>query len=133
MHAIVDPAADVLWGSVGTIITAEGTEEIYPRSEEEWLVVEYACITLMESGNLLMIGERAVDQGDWMLMSQAMVDAGKTALDAARSRDPERIFAIGGDVYASCTACHEQYWVEEEEHEMPAGPATASTSASPAP
>ena len=30
MIAIVDPAADVLWDAVGTIITIEGVDEWYP-------------------------------------------------------------------------------------------------------
>jgi hypothetical protein len=112
MRSVVDPAADVLWGSVGSIVTAEGTEDFFPRSEEEWIVVENACVVLMESGNLLMIGDRARDRGDWMTHAQGLVDAGRLALDAARSRNPDQIFAIGGEVYASCDSCHQKYWVE---------------------
>jgi len=112
MHAIVDPAADVLWGSVGSIVTAEATEDFFPRTEEEWIAVENAAFVLMESGNLLMIGDRAQDTGEWMTMSRGLVDAGKLALDAARSRNPDQIFMIGGEVYAACDGCHQRYWVE---------------------
>jgi hypothetical protein len=112
MHAVVDPSADVLWGSVGSVVTTDGVEDFYPRTEEEWIKIENAATVLMESGNLLMIGERARDQDRWMALSQGLVDAGKLALTAAQSRNPDEIFRIGGDVFASCDGCHQLYWVE---------------------
>ena len=62
MIAMVDPAADILWDAVGTIITIEGVDEWYPETDEEWAEVQSAAIVLMESGNLLMMGDRARDQ-----------------------------------------------------------------------
>ncbi len=113
MKGIVDPAADVLWASVGTIITEESVEEIYPRDDAEWAVVRNATITLMESGNLLMVGDRAQSTGPWMEMAKALIDAGEIAKKAAESKDPEEIFAIGGVVYAACNNCHGTYWVDD--------------------
>lgn len=112
MHAVVDPSADVLWASVGSTVTTEGVEDFYPRTEEEWTKIENAATVLMESGNLLMIGERAQDQAEWMTRSQDLVDAGKLALTAAQSRNPDEIFRVGGDVYAACDTCHQRYWKE---------------------
>ena len=112
MHSIVDPAADVLWGSVGSIVTVEGVDDFFPRTEEEWIVVENAAFVLMESGNLLMIGDRVRDNGEWMTMSQGLIDAGKLALTAAQSRNPDEIFRVGGEIYAACDGCHQRYWVE---------------------
>jgi hypothetical protein len=112
MHAVVDPAADVLWASVGSVVTTEGVEDFYPRTEDEWIRIENAATVLMESGNLLMIGERAHDQDRWMTLSQGLVDAGKLALTAAQSRNPDEIFRVGGDVFAACDGCHQLYWVE---------------------
>lgn len=112
MRGILDPAADVLWASVGTILTEESIEEIYPRNDEEWALVEYAGLTIMETGNLLMIGERAKDHEKWMESCQALVEVGKTVVDAALTQDPEEIFQIGGTVYDVCTSCHQTYWVD---------------------
>ncbi len=112
MHAVVDPSADVLWASVGSVSTLEGVEDFFPRTEDEWIRIENAATVLMESGNLLMIGERAQDQAEWMTRSQGLVDAGKLALTAAQSRNPDEIFRTGGEVYAACDACHQRYWVE---------------------
>src|SRR5712691_3351567 len=36
MDSMVDPNADYLWESVATIVTAAGTEERAPRTDEEW-------------------------------------------------------------------------------------------------
>ena len=31
MEMVIDPAADIVWESVGTIVPLDGTEEIFPR------------------------------------------------------------------------------------------------------
>ena len=110
MQATIDPAADVLFEAVGTIVSASGVEEIAPKNEEEWATVRYNALTLAESGNLLMIGDRARDQGDWIKMSQALVDVGVVALKAAEAKNPEALFEAGGEVYAVCQQCHSRYW-----------------------
>ena len=51
MAAVIDPAADVVWESVGTIDTVEGTQEIRPRSDEEWARVAQAAWVVTESAN----------------------------------------------------------------------------------
>jgi hypothetical protein len=111
MHGVVDPAADVLWASVGSVVTAEGVEDFFPRTEDEWIRIENAALVLMESGNLLMIGDRAPDREQWMIQAQGLIDAGQLALNAARSRNPDEIFRIGGEVYAACDGCHQRYWI----------------------
>ena len=113
MVSIVDPAADVFWDSVGTIISEEGVDEWYPKTDEEWAAVENSAIVLMESGNLLMIGNRARDQQAWMQMSRQMIDAGAVALAAAQSKDPDAVFAVGETVYFACDRCHGLYWIDD--------------------
>lgn len=113
MISIVDPAADVLWDSVGTVISEEGVDEWYPKTDEEWAAVQNSAIVLMESGNLLMIGERARDQGAWIELSQQMTDAAAEALAAAESRDPDAVFAVGETVYFACDRCHSLYWIDD--------------------
>ncbi len=113
MVSIVDPAADVLWDSVGTVISEEGVDEWYPKTDEEWATVENSAIVLMESGNLLMIGKRARDQTAWMQMSRQMIDAAAEALAAAESKDPDAVFAVGETVYFACDRCHGLYWIDD--------------------
>jgi hypothetical protein len=110
MEATIHPAAEVLFDAVGTVISASGVEEIAPKNDEEWATVRHNALTLAESGNLLMIGNRARDQGDWIKMSQALVDVGMVALKAAEAKDPQALFEAGGEVYAVCQQCHVKYW-----------------------
>lgn len=115
MTHIVDPAADVVWDAVGTVITSEGEEHWEPETDEEWTFVLNGAITITEAANLLMIGERARDQEAWMRMAQGMAEAGLLAVEAAEAQDAEAIFEIGEDVYNSCERCHNLYWVGDED------------------
>jgi len=112
MAATILPAAEVLFDAVGTIISSSGVEEIAPKNDEEWATVRNNALTLAESGNLLMIGDRARDKGEWIKLSQALVDVGMVALRAAESKNPEALFEAGGKVYEVCQQCHERYWKE---------------------
>jgi hypothetical protein len=112
MAAVVDPAADVVWDSVGTIVTIEGTEHIRPQDDEEWGHVAQAAWVLTESANALMIGNRPKDTSDWMRFAQELADMSLKAARAAEARDAEALFTAGGDIYVACTNCHNQYNVD---------------------
>ena len=114
MHDVVYPNADVVWESVGTIISYEGTEEIYPRNDEEWEAVERSALTLTEAGNLLMIDGRSKDTGAWMERARALIDAASVALRAARNKDADAIFDSGEDIYYACEDCHVQYRYDDD-------------------
>jgi hypothetical protein len=114
MNAVVDPAADVIWGSVGTIVSAEGTVERSPQTDEEWTAVLNSAFVITESGNLMMMGSRAKDSGEWMRHSQALIDVGIRTVKAAEARDKDAIFTLGGDIYEVCANCHQTYAVTAE-------------------
>ena len=117
MVSTIDPAADVLFEAVGTIISANGVEEIAPKNDEEWAIVRDNALIVAEAGNLLMMKGRAQDQGDWIKMSQALVDVGVVALKAAEAKNPAALFEAGGEVYAVCTDCHSRYWKQGDGNE----------------
>jgi cytochrome c5 len=110
MQGVVDPAADVVWGAVGTIVTEQGVQEIFPRNDEQWGVVRTNAMILAESGNLLMVEGRARDRAEWITMSRALAQAGAVAVKAAEARDADAILAVGEQVYDACNACHRKYW-----------------------
>jgi hypothetical protein len=60
MDSEVDPAADFIWDSVGTVITAAGTENRQPRTDEQWSELRRKAIILVEAANLLLIPGRHV-------------------------------------------------------------------------
>ena len=109
MQAVVDPNADAIWDSVKSIDTKEGSQEIRPKTDEEWTAVRNAAITVAESGNLLMLVPRAKNGDDWMRLAQQMVNTGEEAIRAAEAKNADRLFTVGGDIYESCSNCHRQY------------------------
>jgi hypothetical protein len=109
MEGVIEPAADVVWDSVGTIITSAGEENIRPKTDEEWEAVRNAALTLTESGNLLMMVPRAKDGDEWMRLCQAMIDTGMAAVRAAEAKNPDQMFDAGAEIYAVCTNCHSKY------------------------
>lgn len=115
MAHVIDPAADLVWDAVGTVLTEGSIDHWEPRTEEEWAVVRNGAVTLTEAGNLLMIGDRARDQDTWMRMTQGMMDSGQRMLEAVDARDTEAVFALGEDVYNACDSCHNLYWVGDSD------------------
>jgi hypothetical protein len=109
MAAIVDPAADIVWESVGTIDTIEGTEQIRPRNAEEWTAVANAAWVITEAANSLMLANRPKDTSEWMTFSQELSDVAVKAARAAESHDADALFTHGSDLYLACTACHAKY------------------------
>ena len=109
MAGIVTPAAYVVFDSVSTIVDAKGVQENQPRTDEEWARVGANAAALIESANMLLIGNRAVDQGDWVKMAKAMADAGQIALKAAEAKSPEGILEAGETINQSCDNCHQKY------------------------
>src|SRR4051812_24351017 len=66
MKGIVAPNATIVYNAVGVTITAQGTEERAPKSDEEWEIVGNSAAALIESSNLLLMGSRVMDNGDWV-------------------------------------------------------------------
>lgn len=112
MLSVIEPAAEVYWDAVGVIMDEEGTRHIEPRTETEWEAVENAAFVLAESGNLLLLEDRAGGRDHWTAMSRAMIEIGRRAVEAARARDPDAVFEAGGEVYLVCTGCHAVYAAE---------------------
>jgi hypothetical protein len=112
MQAIMDPAADEIWDSVGWVITVEGMEEIQPKNEEDWMTVRNAAVQVIESGNLLMMPPRVMEGEDWNRISTGIIDKGQEILRAVDSKDKERLFTLGGELYDVCTNCHAKYALE---------------------
>jgi hypothetical protein len=111
MTSILEPAAEVYWDAVGAVEDEKGTREFAPQTAAEWDAVKNSAYLIAESGNLLMMGSRVQDAGDWMAMSRGLIDAGRRALQAAESRDKDAVFSAGGDLYDACTRCHAKYAV----------------------
>ena len=99
MKAIIIPSSDAVFQ-----IAMEA-----PQDDQAWAAVQNSALTLAESGNLLMIGNRAKDTDAWIKAAQALVDAGTVAFRAAEAKNVDALIEAGDQVYATCEGCHQQY------------------------
>ena len=109
MRGIVGPSANVVFESVSTTVSKAGIEEKQPKTDEEWAAVGSSAAALIESANMLTVGGRAIDAGEWMTMSKAMAEAGMTALKATEKKDPQGVLAAGEAINTTCDNCHRKY------------------------
>jgi hypothetical protein len=109
MNGIVQPNAMAVYNAVGTFINADGVKEIAPQNDEEWAAVGNSAAALIESGNLLLLGNRVVDSEDWVKMTRAFMDASQMALKAAAAKDKEGILTAGSELNETCDTCHAKY------------------------
>ena len=84
-----------------------------PQDDEAWTAVQNSALMLAESGNLLMIGDRAKDAGEWIKAAQALIEAGTVAFKAAEAKNVDALIEAGDQVYATCEGCHAQYLDKE--------------------
>lgn len=112
MAHVLEPSAQVYWQSVGWILDEEGEHELRPETDEEWIAVENAAFMVAETGNLLMMDGRALDDAAWMTMSRALIEIGRRAVEVAEARDEQAVFDVGAEMYYVCTQCHATYALE---------------------
>lgn len=117
MQWVLDPAADHIWDSAGTIITAEGSRELAPTTDEGWLAVQHSAAVVAETGNLMLMPGRIRDNDAWQDISLGLVAAGLRAQAAAEAQDSDALFDAGGQIYRVCTSCHSVYVHDEESPE----------------
>lgn len=99
MKGLVKSSSDDLFKSAGEP----------PTTADGWTQVQLQALSLAESGNLLMIGNRVVDKADWLKMARAMVDAAAEAAAAADRKNADGLSAAGDKVYETCETCHAKY------------------------
>jgi len=109
MALVLEPASDTLWSSGGWVLDASGYEELYPTTEEGWAFVRAQAAVIVETGNMLALPGRAVDNDAWMIYSEGLSEAGLNAMAAAQSQNKEDFFQAGAKLYSVCTACHQAY------------------------
>lgn len=110
----VQPTAEVYWNAVrfvSELIDGEVIDTNYvPKTEEDWAKIDAAAAHLAELGEVLKSPAYAEGRGeDWPVFAQGLVDIAGKAAEAAKTRDADKVFAVGGLVYNVCSACHQAY------------------------
>ena len=109
MAHLLTPASEKIWNASGFIITKEGEFSLEPINQEEWNEVIFGAKVIMESTFILNRPDRAKGREDWIRFSELLEPIGKKALEAAESKDSEKLFSVGADLYQACVACHNVY------------------------
>jgi hypothetical protein len=109
MAAITGPAATAVYNSVGSVYSAEGLKETAPQTDDEWAALGAQAAALVESGNLLLVPGRAIDNGDWVKMTHDFVEKSKLAVKAAEQHSTEGILSAGSEINETCDTCHARY------------------------
>jgi hypothetical protein len=139
MLHIVDPAGDMVWDAVSTVIDKKGQHETIPRTDEDWFKVRSGVITLIEASNLLMVPGRAMarpgekseapgvelepaemevlldkDREGWNQRARDLHNISVKVLDVVEAKDAQKLFDIGEDLDRACENCHRAYWYPNE-------------------
>lgn len=115
MTWLLDPAADVLWGSAGFVLTAAGETSLAPTTDDGWARVRHSAVVVAEGGNLLLLPHLLPDPADglgteaWVEFAHGMRRIGTEAIAAVDAKDADALFEVGGHLYNVCLACHQVY------------------------
>ena len=150
MSTMIDPAADYVWESVGTEVSAAGIVEKFPKNPEEWKEERKHALILVEAANLLMMPGRVVarpgeksanpgielspeeievliakDRTRFLKLARELQIVAIEQLKAAENKDVPGLMRTGGEIEPACENCHKVYW-------YPNDPAFASQPKEPA-
>jgi len=109
MDGIVGPASDAVFNAVSSEVTAAGVTEKAPQTDEEWRKLGASAAALAESGNLMLMGTRAIDAGDWTTITREMIKVSTDVLRATEAKDKDKVFDLGEGLYNTCDNCHRKY------------------------
>ena len=139
MESIIDPSADALWGAVGTVVDKDGTHELLPKTEDEWLNLRHAAVRIIEGANLLLMpGREAAPPGikseapgvelepaemtalinknrsGFNAFAKALRAVGLEALRASDNKDAAMLMDLGARIENVCESCHQTFWYPQE-------------------
>jgi hypothetical protein len=136
MDAQIDPAADEIWNSVASIVTASGVEEKQPRTDEEWDALKLKALLVIEGANLLVMPGRkvaaegaALDPGElagetpeamqkametnrtaWVQLAHGLHEAGLEVMAALNAKSTDQLILAGEKLDTACENCHMTFW-----------------------
>jgi len=137
MEALIDPVADWVFDAAVVDVSAGGTSETMPQTDEDWQRVEHGLLILAESSNLLEMprpmvpaGDEsldeepggpeltpaeieariATDRGLWNRHAEQLRDAALASLEPVRAHDSSALFDVGDRIDRACESCHLEFW-----------------------
>jgi hypothetical protein len=114
MVGLVDPAADGIWNSAGSIVTPTSEETWAPSTDIDWQRLEGHARALARGAEALLDPARVDGREDWALPARGLRTASAAALAAAQHRDTTAIYAASEQLLDACQQCHRHYWLPTE-------------------
>ncbi len=105
MVDVIDHHANELWDAVMTA----------PRNDDGWAGLRRGAVAIAAAGSLTTVSgngpgdQRWTQQADWAKYSQALSDAGLSALNAVQAKDTGALSKAGDELVLTCINCHRQY------------------------
>jgi cytochrome c556 len=99
MNAMTVPTSNVVFGAAGET----------PKDDAGWVDVERNALALVETGNLLLLPDRAKDDKEWRQQSIALMEAATLAVNAAEAKNPDKLSEASDAIYAVCESCHQHF------------------------
>jgi hypothetical protein len=146
MRDMIDPVADNIFNAVRSDITAKGTVETFPRTDEDWAKVRMGAVTLAEGVYLLKIPRPWAPPGDnnnssgpdayelspaqieakrkadpvlWNAKIEALRNVGREVMDVVDKKDVNALFEAAGDLDLACEGCHLEFWYPGDKITLP--------------
>lgn len=104
MATAVNPAALAFWAGGND----PPQDETAAAAEARWIEAVRGAQALQAKGRELQSPERT-RPGRWNEFAELMADTGAEGESAAKARDAEKAFEIGGRLYDACNGCHKAY------------------------
>jgi len=139
MKSMIDPSANSLYNAVSSSVTAEGSKEKSPKTDEEWDDVRHQAVILMEASDLIVLAGRHVagpaevalnprvqlspaeieamiakDRASWVKMANDLHDSIRPALKAIDDRNPMALSDSTIAIDMACESCHVKFWYRDK-------------------
>lgn len=97
--AMIIPASNALFA----------LEKKAPKDKTGWAAAKTHALLVAEAGNLLMIGTRARDRGQWLKFARSLVDKAEAEMNVLDKQSSNDVLIANGDMLEVCEGCHTVY------------------------
>lgn len=109
MGHVMQYGGDSIWKWQGFITDSTGEHALAPKDEKEWTEAESGAMALAELTNILLLPGRRIDDPDWDKAVAGVRDVALRAAEAAKNKNYDKFFEIGGELDGACEACHVKF------------------------
>lgn len=144
MLGTIDPSADVLWSSSGTIIDKDGVHELAPSSAEDWQKLSVAAKQLREGAARLITGfSKVAPEGhrseapgielepkeiekligkrrpEFNKLARALDQVAAQFESAIVNKNKMALLDLGERLEHACESCHSTFWYPNQGPSLP--------------